>query len=337
VRFSDEESPWPRWWRRAATIPAYFFAATVLLATLPLLLPVAAVTDLLRGKRLTAARLLLAIAYYFVCETIGLLATLVLWLWGLVDRDPAREQKRHLWLQGAWARALFAGLQVLFRFRVELSGEEAGAGGPVFVFMRHCSILDTLLPSMLLYHRHGLRLRYVLKQELLWDPCLDVVGQRLQNVFVRRASEESLREIERVRRLAQNLGSHDGVLIYPEGTRFTPEKRAHILARLERQGDERRHAAARRLTHLLPPRHGGPLALLEVRPDIDVLFLAHCGFEGVARLRDFWAGHFLDRTIRVRMWRVPGAGIPADSAGRAAWLEREWRRMDEWLTLEHVR
>ena len=34
--------------------------------------------------------------------------------------------------------------------------------------------------------RYHLRLRYVLKRELLWDPCLDIVGQRVPNIFVDR-------------------------------------------------------------------------------------------------------------------------------------------------------
>jgi hypothetical protein len=56
--------------------------------------------------------------------------------------------------------------------------------------LRHASIGDTLLASALVGRPHGIFwLRYVLKRELLWDPCLDVVGNRLPHVFVDRASD----------------------------------------------------------------------------------------------------------------------------------------------------
>ena len=105
--------------------------------------------------------------------------------------------------------------------------------GPVIVMMRHASIVDNLLPAGLVSLPHRIRLRYVLKKELLWDPVLDIGGQRLPNVFVRREGD-SATEITRIRRLAIGLTERDGVLIYPEGTRFTAKKRDQAIRRLER-------------------------------------------------------------------------------------------------------
>ena len=110
------------------------------------------------------------------------------------------------------------------------------------------------------------RLRYVLKRELLWDPCLDIVGHRLPNCFIERGAKISAPEIERIRGLAQDLGPTDGVLIYPEGTRFTPERREAVLARIEARGDTALLERARALQNVLPPRLGGSLALLEESP-----------------------------------------------------------------------
>jgi 1-acyl-sn-glycerol-3-phosphate acyltransferase len=61
---------------------------------------------------------------------------------------------------------------------------------------------------------------------------LDIVGNRLANCFVRRNSGDSDREIAAVQRLMEDLGPNDGVLIYPEGTRFTEAKRRRILDHL---------------------------------------------------------------------------------------------------------
>jgi 1-acyl-sn-glycerol-3-phosphate acyltransferase len=86
-------------------------------------------------------------------------------------------------------------------------------------------MVDTMLPAHLVANPTGFRLRYVLKKELLADPTLDIGGNRLPNYFINRGAGDSAKETEAVRRLASDLGSNDGVLIYPEGTRYSEEKR----------------------------------------------------------------------------------------------------------------
>jgi hypothetical protein len=219
----------------------------------------------------------------------------------------------------------------IYGIRLEVEGDGDSGPGPLLVFMRHASIGDTLLPAILLSNRHGWRLRYVMKRELLWDPCLDVVGQRLPNVFVRRGSGDSAAEIEAIQRLAVDLGPDEGILIYPEGTRFTPRKRERLLARLERSGDPRLLAKARELRHVLPPRLGGALGLLDRCPEADVLFVGHVGFDGAATLADLWYGRVVGRHVRVCLWRVPARQIPADRDARVDWLYGEWARLDAWI------
>jgi 1-acyl-sn-glycerol-3-phosphate acyltransferase len=170
-----------------------------------------------------------------------------------------------------------------------------------------------------------------MKRELLWDPCLDIVGQRTRNAFVRRGSGEREKEIALLRGLAADLGERDGVLLFPEGTRFSPAKRQRALAHLADAGQAARLAHAERLRHVLPPRRGGALALLETRPDVDVAFLAHIGFEGTANLNDIWNGKLIGRTIRLYFWRVPSADIPQTAAGRVEWLDTQWERVDAWV------
>ena len=67
-------------------------------------------------------------------------------------------------------------------------GTRSIAPGPVVLMMRHASLVDTLLPTVLVLRRHRIRLRYVLKRELLWDPALDLAGNVLPNYFLDRAS-----------------------------------------------------------------------------------------------------------------------------------------------------
>jgi 1-acyl-sn-glycerol-3-phosphate acyltransferase len=170
-----------------------------------------------------------------------------------------------------------------------------------------------------------------MKRELLWDPCLDVVGQRTRNAFVRRGSGQREKEIALLRGLAGALGPRDGVLLFPEGTRFTPAKRERAIAQLTDTGSIERLAFVRGLRCVLPPRRGGAMALLETRPDVDVAFLAHVGFERTATLNDLWSGQLIGQTIRLQFWRVPSADIPRTAAGRITWLDQQWERVDEWV------
>jgi len=237
----------------------------------------------------------------------------------------------NLMLQRLWARMLFGGATRLFGMRVAVAGAEAVQHGPLFLFARHASTLDTLLPAVFVSQPRTLRLGHVMKRELLWDPCLDIVGQRTRNAFVRRGSGEREKEIALLRGLAAALGQRDGVLLFPEGTRFTPAKRERALAQLTDTGQFERRARVQRLLRVLAPRRGGALALLETRPDVDVAFLAHVGFEGTASLNDIWRGELIGRTVRLLFWRVPSAEIPRTTEERVAWLDGQWERVDAWI------
>jgi 1-acyl-sn-glycerol-3-phosphate acyltransferase len=311
------------------TIPAVALVAAGMVATTPVWAPIALVIDVVRGAPRVALRCGLFLTWFAACELAGLLgagASI-----GVARLWPQGSERGLYALQRAWSGALFAGARRIFGFRLEVDGAEHAAGTPLLLFLRHASMADTLLPAVLVANVFGTRLRYVIKRELLIDPCLDVVGHRLPNYFVDRFSEEGSREAAAIGALAADLGKGDGVLIYPEGTRYTPEKRERIIARLAAAGDAEGAARAAALHHVLPPRSGGPLALLEAAPQADVVFCAHAGFEAAATFPSLWRGDLVGRTIRVRFWRVPRSEIPGGGAERRAWLYGQWRRIDEWL------
>ncbi len=321
-----------RWSRRGLTFPFLFVASGLAFALAPGLLGAALLHDGLRRSRLAATRLLAFGLVYLLCEMLGLLASGLLWLAGVLG-GASRERVlgSNFRLQVRWARALFAAARRCFGLGLTVGGDDAIGSRPALVFIRHASLADTLLPAVLLSGRHGMRLRYVLKRELLVDPCLDVVGQRLPNVFVHRGSGRSAPEIAAIQALAKGLGPREGVLIYPEGTRATPAKRKRALARLEAIGDAERLARARALRHLLPPRSGGPLGLLEAAPGVDVLFFAHVGLDGMATLGDVLSGGLVGRHIQVAFRREPAAAIPGSREARIRWLEERWGEMDDWV------
>jgi 1-acyl-sn-glycerol-3-phosphate acyltransferase len=330
-----EETVWARWGRRAVTVPLYLLLGTFTVAILPVTIALALASDAVRRTGyLVTLRCTLGITLYFACEAVGIVASFVLWvvnaLWPGATAD--RVVTWNLLLQRVWARTLFTGATRLFTMRTEVTGEETVRRGPLFLFCRHASTLDTLLPAVFASQPYTLRLGHVMKRELLWDPCLDIVGQRTRNAFVRRGSDAPDKEIALLRQLATRVTERDGVLLFPEGTRFSAAKRERALAHLADTKQFARLERARRLQHVLPPRRRGALALLETRPDVDVAFLAHVGFEGTASLNDIWRGNLIGRTIHLRFWRVPSAAIPQTAEDRVEWLDAQWRRIDAWIS-----
>jgi 1-acyl-sn-glycerol-3-phosphate acyltransferase len=218
----------------------------------------------------------------------------------------------------------------LFSMQIAIDGIDLARQGPLLVLLRHASVGDTLIPAALISRTTSLRLRYVLKRELLWDPCLDIVGRRLPNAFVRRGSPDPAQERALVAALAERLAPNDGVIIFPEGTRFSKRRRNEAIAKLEMTYPDLA-TIARKFSRVLPPRLGGALALIEAAPEADVLFVSHIGFDGVRRLSDVWNGELLGKTIRVSLRRVSRDEIPRGEHERAAWLFHEWARVDAWV------
>ena len=322
-----------RYARRAITIPAVVLSLIAILAALPVLLLLAFVVDLARpaGRRsFVSARLVLFGVCFLATEVLGLALLLGVWLSSL-GRPQLRAART--WPVQRWYTAMhYVALRSLFRLRFEVDGDEAATPGPLLVLVRHASIIDSLVPAVFIANVHRMRLRYVLKRELLVDPCLDLAGHWLPNRFVARDGADTAREVEAVRALKSGLAPDEGVLLYPEGTRFTPGKRRRLLERLDGVARER----AERLQHLLPIRPGGALALLDAPPACDVLFIGHHGLEGFAHVADIMRGALVGRTVRLRFWRVRASSIPAGADARRAWLAEEWQRMDDWLSAEEA-
>jgi 1-acyl-sn-glycerol-3-phosphate acyltransferase len=329
------EAPASRWARRAWTFPLYALLLAASVGLLPLLLAAALAADLARGagRRVPLVRLVAFAPVFLSAELVGLVAALAAWLAGGPWTGASRERflAWNFRLQCLWARFLLAAARRLFGLGLEVEGDALAAPGPLVVLARHASLADVLLPAVLLSDRHGLRLRWVMKRELLVDPCLDVVGSRLPNLFVARDAGLGERERAAVARLAGGLGARDGVLIYPEGTRFSAGKQVRALARIGAGPEAARLAGLRALRHLLPPRTGGPLALLAAAPGADVLVVGHVGLEGLATVRELLAGTIVGRRIRVRFWRHRAGDVPRERAAATRWLDARWLELDAWV------
>lgn len=316
--------------RRFITLIALTAAFLALLATSPAWLVLTAIIDVLSSARFGMTRGLLMVLVYLACEVVGVLASAALWV---IKRDEASFLDANYRLQWWWGGALFKAGCKLFALDIHVTGADAARQGPVLVFVRHSSVADTLLAAALLSKPYKLKLRYVLKRELLWDPCLDIVGRRIPNAFVQRGSKDTAGDVAAIRKLAEGLGERDGVLLFPEGTRATPAARARAIERMETSQSVSKELIekARKMTHVLPPRVEGALSLLEADPRADVLFVAHAGFDRVRTLADLRNGKLVGQRIRVHLWRCPRADVPEDREGRIRWLYQHWQRVNDFV------
>lgn len=333
------------WTRRLLVIALYGGAFSTLVTLFVPLAAMAAAFDFVRGQPWTVTRTLVFFVWYFACELVGLAIAFGLWVASRVWAGGDQERLFLGWnyeLQHWWARMLGRGSFRIFNIHLAPCEPFVDLGGgrtapyrfgerPVLVFVRHASTADTILTAILVSVPYGTRLRYVLKRELLWDPCLDVVGNRLPNVFVLRDSAQTEREVAAVAALAEGLGRDDGVLIYPEGTRFSPSKKKRIVEKLREQGRDEAADEADALRNVLRPRSGGPLALLERAGGADVVFLAHTGFEGSASFDRFFNGGLVGKTVHAEVRVVRAEDVPRTTEARRAWLMEQWRRVDDFI------
>ncbi|MGA1675421.1 MAG: 1-acyl-sn-glycerol-3-phosphate acyltransferase [Pseudomonadales bacterium] len=308
--------------RRLITIPLFVASALVMTLALPVLIVTGTALSLFAPLRGTL-RTLLFLTGYLWCEAIGILVSAIIWL---RYRDQTAFLNANYQLQGWWANALKRLAEILFNLRFEITGEQALAGKAAFMLPRHASIADTIIPMVFYAIPYRLRLRYVLKQELLIDPCLDIVGNRLPNLFVDRSGQDSESARRGVATLTQDLAEDEGVLIYPEGTRFSQSKRDALRVR---QRDN--HALLAQLARwrlLMPPRLGGTLALLENNPGRDLVFCAHTGFEGSSHFSSLLNGSWVGAQVRIHFWRVPFATIPQHRDAQVHFLFEQWDLME---------
>ena len=311
--------------RRAVTISVYALAWLLLSVLAPAWLVIGAIVGALRGRSFIVLRLLAFGWFYFGFELIALLLIAGVFV---AHRPGAARDDALYRLQAWWASTNLLVAQRALHLEIEVDGAERALPGPAILLIRHASILDTLLPCAYVQRPYGFRVRYVLKQELLFDPCIDIVGNALPNYFVDRTGDRAA-ELEGVRRLAQNLGT-DGVLIFPEGTRFSHEKRERSLARLASDGSPMAEAA-KQLTHVLRPKPGGVLALLDVLPNVDCVFVAHSGLESFAKISSLLDGDVVGSSVRVKLWRVSAEEIPRGDEDRLRWLYAQWGEVDAFV------
>jgi 1-acyl-sn-glycerol-3-phosphate acyltransferase len=314
--------------RRLISMPGLILGALILTVAIPVWLPLVLVIDACRLKwRFPLARLLSFAVCWVWLETSGVICSALLWITGQSKNLP-----KHYALQRWWADRLLRALKATCGFSVEVENIDALQPGPVLLFARHASLADSLVSAYVVTTLAQMNPRYVLKRELLADPCLDVVGQRLPNHFLDRQATDSTPELLALEELVRGIDESTVGIIFPEGTRANKKKRDRALEKIA-VVDAERAQRLQGMKHLLPPRPAGAAAMLRGCPSADVVFAWHVGFEGLDTFGGILRGISSRMPpIRFHLRRVERLAVPltsqVDTNEMTKWLDSEWMRMD---------
>ncbi|MCS5478780.1 1-acyl-sn-glycerol-3-phosphate acyltransferase [Corynebacterium sp. YIM 101645] len=335
----------PRWIRRLTVAPAVVAAAVLLVWTMPLLLLMVLLTSRLpRFGRLP--RVLWMVVVILVWEATALVVLFGTWIasgFGWATHTRA-FRNLHSRLIGRFLEVLFRQVRWVLRLNIQLIDENpAGEAGeiPVIVASRHAGPGDSFILVHVLLNQLRRNPRIVMKDMLQWDPVLDVIAHRLPTVVLHPTPFQTglvhahgTKPAERIALMAGDMEKGDVLLVFPEGGKFTPRRKASRVQQLADDGHEALVARADRMRHVLAPRPGGIFAAVDASPAAGILFVAHTGLDRLVTLKDLWRSLAFDNTIVLKTWYVDPGQIPATFQQRIEWLFCWWERIDEWIGSE---
>jgi 1-acyl-sn-glycerol-3-phosphate acyltransferase len=336
----------PRFIRRLVLAPLAAVIAVAVAVLFPLLALLSWLFGLLRRSRPGRHRVLRLVFFALIwlfADSAAVFMCLGLWLssgfGGRLRTEPF--QARHYAIMRWFLDRVYGAAGRAFGLRVcvdepEATPEELTArlARPVIILSRHAGPGDSFLlvhHLLSVYHR---RPRVVMKASLQLDPGLDVVANRVPNVFISHARTGSRLFTEQIQRLASSLDQHGALVIFPEGGNWTPGRWERAIARLEQMGRRDLATRAMQMPNLLAPRAGGAFTAIEACPSADVIFVAHAGLDRLVSVGDIWRQLPVDQTIRAKWWRVPVEDVPrdADHEAQLAWLYDWWTVIDAWIS-----
>ncbi len=334
--------------RRLLLVPAVVLLAALFLVLLPIvtICQLFACVGVLWGKpvRWRGLRIATFAVVYTLGECVCLLACLVLWLAAPVPRwrDEERWRARHVRVLGALLGVFLRAAEAVFAFRLRLDsprddddGHPGTPARPVIVLGRHAGPgASFVLVHVLLRARHRIP-RIVLKKTLRIDPALDVLLTRLGCAFIGNAGPGGEVATGAVRRLASGLGPRDALVLFPEGSDWTPTRHRMAVARLRLRGLRKQAAAAEAMPNVLPPRPAGTLAALDGAPGADIAVFMHTGHDDILDAGSVWRALPLRRELHMVWWNEPRPDVH-DLDSCAQWLTTLWGSIDAWIAEQDV-
>ena len=336
----------PRLVRRLVLAPLTVVIAVAVAVVFPLLArrPCSSIWSAApRSGRRRVLRLLFFALVWLFADAAAVFMCLGLWLvsglGGRLRTEP--YQARHYAIMRWFLDSVYRAATRSFGLRIRVeepdltaAEELARLARPVIVLSRHAGPGDSFLLVRHLLSEYQRRPRVVMKATLQLDPGVDVVANRLPNVFISRGRTGERFYVEQIERLARGLDDDGALVIFPEGGNWTPGRWERGIARLEQIGRGDLAARARQMPNLLAPRTGGVFAAIQACPNADVIFVAHAGLDRLVSVRDIWRALPIGQTIRAKWWRVEAGDVPRelDHEEQLLWLYGWWERIDAWIS-----
>jgi 1-acyl-sn-glycerol-3-phosphate acyltransferase len=321
--------------RRVLIVPLLLALTTVILVLLPVVGAGQAISAVCvvrsHPPRWRVLRLAAFAAVYSAGECLCLLVCLLLWLASPVRswRDDRRWRARHVQVLACFLATLLRAAQLVFAFRLKVEsprGEDVAPDRPLIVLGRHAGPgASFALVYVLLQMRERVP-RIVLKAQLRLDPVFDVLLTRIGCAFIGRAGTSTAA----IATLASRLNPHDALVLFPEGSDWTPARHRLAVRRLRRKGLSAQAAAAARMPNVLPPRPAGTFAALQAAPAAQVAVFMHSGHDELLDVASIWRALPLSRELHMVWWGEPRPEI-ASEQDCASWLNGIWGGIDAWI------
>lgn len=222
----------------------------------------------------------------------------------------------------------WVGLRVEFEEPLDFGTGEA----PLLMFPRHAGPGDSIVLAWIIAVLGARMPRVVLKDFLLWDPGVGLVLSRMESYFVPSRSGAGDDRTQPLLEMAESLAPIDALLLFPEGQNWTPSRWRKLIERLHARGEDERAVQAEAWPHVMPPLQRGVELTMSVRPDADVMIVAHTGLEWlVSPWQIFKAIPLHDDPILMRAWTFTPSERPSAQEEIGSWLDRRWDVLNEWV------
>lgn len=327
-------------------------AAVVSVAAAPLVLLGIAFRPILPRRCQACVRLMIASVTYLAIFDVGALVGCAgLWIASRFgrDSDTPRFRDRYVRLNRSLIKAhcstsLWLGGSRLDFGRGRIGPERIGhgriaprrSGHPTLVLPLHVGAFNTTFVPYLVGEFLDRPCRLVVRDTLAIDPAARILWRRTGTIFIPCRSRRKATSIGLIEELCRSARPDEVIVLFPEGTSFTPRRRDRAIAALRRNHRDWEVERALRMTNVLPPRVAGAAAAFTSAPTANVCFLAHNGIAPVATT-EFDAMFPTDHErVGARCWSVPAGDIPTDPELRARWLYGWWSRIDAWIAEQRL-
>ena len=254
-------------------------------------------------------------ATWVITNLLVWLSLLILALPALLVLKPlGREQVLEPWIRWVYRSAVQIDsiwmLRVV-RIQLEVKGEIPSHPSPI-VIVNHQSWFDIPIVQEIISAR-GPRLTFLVKRSLVWVPVIGWICMLLGFPRLRRTGllEDRALDLNAVSQAAkQGVAARHALLIFAEGSRFTPKKRSDQDSPFD---------------HLLRPRVGGFAAACQIFPEGTPIIDLSIYYDGSSH---FW--RCLGGATKVIRVNVSTHSLD-QMMSADTFLNERWRTKDRWL------